>query len=290
MLPFRPIKEDNQMVKLVYTLMLFLFIAGQAQAMTVSDPTSYTYYAQQIKHLTDQLANMQKQLDEAMKANETLTKSYEAITGTYDRVTGVYDDVMQTKAFLNDSYSTVMRQYEHYKALYEDLLGLDQGDLETVKELLEGVFGDPRTATPEVDRIRAEQEYQVRQQALKKAIEDSEDLLSSMSGRMEKIDILGAKIGKGKDMKESQALTNSILLEILIVLQEQLAMSMRFEQALALTNYSGVTDDSIEARATAIKTVIERKDVLDYELSNFREVGVTDITDIKSLMNKAIAK
>lgn len=278
------------MTKIICILLLVLWIPGTASAFTVSDPTSYIYMAEEVEKLTKQLESMQSQLDEAIKANETLTKSYEAITGTYDRVTGVYDDVLQTKAFLNDSYNTVMHQYGHYKDLYEDLSDPDQGDIETVKDLLENVFGDPRTSTSAEDRRRAEKEYQVRQQAFKKAIEDSESLLASMSGRIDKINTLGARIGKGKDTKESQALTNSILLEILIVLQEQLSMSMRFEQAMALSHYSGVTDESIEARATAIKTVVERKDVLDYELSNFREAGVSDITDIKSLMKKAIEK
>ena len=272
------------MANFVRALTIVLLIPCLASAFTVSDPTSHIYLSEQIKQLTSQLENMKAQLDEAVKANETLMKSYEAVTGTYDRVTGVYDDILSTKAFLNDSYSTVMAQYEHYKALYE---GLSEGDTETVKELLENVFDDPRTSTPEEDRKRAEQEYHVRQQAYKKAIEDSEELLGSMPERLEKINELGTKIGKGEDMKEAQALTNSLLLEILIVLQEQLAMSMRFQQAMALTEYSGVTAASIEARANAIKAVVERKDVLDYELSNFRKAGVTDITDIKALMKKA---
>ena len=275
------------MSKALCSLMIVLWIPGVAAALGVSDATTHIYLSEQVSQLTEQLEVMQAQLQEAMNANETLTKSYEAVTGSYERVTGVYDDVMKTKAFLNDSYSTVMRQFKHYMALYEDLSDPDKGDLETVKGLLEGVFGDPRTSTPEEDRKRAEQEYQVRQEAYKKAIEDSEDILGSMGERMEKIEALGGKVGKGKDLKESQALTNSLLLEILIVLQEQLAMSMRFQQAMALSEYSGVTEESIAARATAIKAVVERKDVLDYELSNFRRAGIDDITDIKAIMKKA---
>lgn len=268
-------------------LILLLVAPCTASALGVSDATTHIYLSEQVSQLTEQLKVMQAQLQEAMNANETLTKSYEAVTGSYDRVTGVYDDVMRTKAFLNDSYNTVMRQFKHYMALYEDLSDPDKGDFETVKDLLEGVFDDPRTSTPEQNRKRAEQEYQVRQAAYKKAIEDSEEILGSMSDRMEKVQTLGGKIGKGKDLKESQALTNSLLLEILIVLQEQLSMSMRFQQAMALSEYSGVTEDSIAARASAIKAVVERKDVLDYELSNFRRAGIDDITDIKAIMKQA---
>ncbi|MEZ7197745.1 type IV secretion system protein [Pseudodesulfovibrio karagichevae] len=275
------------MNKALCSLMIVLWIPNVAAALGVSDATTHIYLSEQVSQLTEQLKVMQAQLQEAMNANETLTKSYEAVTGSYDRVTGVYDDVMKTKAFLNDSYNTVMRQFKHYMALYEDLSDPDKGDFETVKELLEGVFDDPRTSTPEQNRKRAEQEYQVRQAAYKKAIEDSEDILGSMSDRMEKVQTLGGKIGKGKDLKESQALTNSLLLEILIVLQEQLSMSMRFQQAMALSEYSGVTEDSIAARASAIKAVVERKDVLDYELSNFRRAGIDDITDIKAIMKQA---
>lgn len=226
------------MNKALCSLMIVLWIPNVAAALGVSDATTHIYLSEQVSQLTEQLKVMQAQLQEAMNANETLTKSYEAVTGSYDRVTGVYDDVMKTKAFLNDSYNTVMRQFKHYMALYEDLSDPDKGDFETVKELLEGVFDDPRTSTPEQNRKRAEQEYQVRQAAYKKAIEDSEDILGSMSDRMEKVQTLGGKIGKGKDLKESQALTNSLLLEILIVLQEQLSMSMRFQQAMALSEYS----------------------------------------------------
>ncbi len=230
---------------------------------------------------------MQSQLNEAIKANETLTKSYEAATGTYDHVSGIYDDIMQTKAFLNDSYYTVVDQYRHYKGVYDDLRSPGKKDFETMKELLEGVFGDPRTATPEQDRRRVEREYQIRQQALKKAIEVGEETLATMPDRVKKLNSLAGKIGKTSGVKEAQALTNSILLEILTVLEEQLAISLRFQQAMSLQAYSGITDESIAKRAKLLRNVLQRKDVLGYELNNLHKIGVTDITDIKEVVGKA---
>ena len=275
-------------VILLSSLALLLLLPGQARALGVSDATTHIYLSEQVKQLTDQFQLMQAQLDEALKANETLTKSYEAITGTYGRVTGVYDDVMSTKAFLNDSYNTVMGQYEHFMDLYEDISDPNKGDMETIKDLLEGVFKDPRLSTPKEDRKRAEQEYQLLQEALKKAIGDSEDVLASMPDRMAKINELGGKVGKGEDMKESQALTNSILIEILTVLQEQLAMSTRFQQAMGLSHYSGVTEKGIQARAEAMKKILTNQDLIAHETKILETYGVSVDGSLKEMINNLI--
>lgn len=277
---------------LVPTLLLGCIVLfsseSSAGGMAVFDGTAHVYASEQLKQLTEQVESLQSQLDEAIKANETLTKSYEAVTGTYSKVKGVYDDVMKTKAFLNDSYNTVMNQYDHYKGLYDDLSDPDQGDIETVKDLLEGYFGDPRIMTPEQRRKQAAKSYQVQQEALKKAIEDGEDTLATMPERAQKLSDLANKIGKTIDTKDAQALTNSLLLEILGVLQEQLALSLRYQQAMALQNYSGVTEEGIEARAVALKKVLQRKDVIGKELEYLRQSGMSDMTDIKFLIRNIL--
>ena len=267
---------------LLSSLLALFLLASNSLAWTVADPTSHIYLSEQIKQLTSQLENMKAQLDEAVKANDTLMKSYESVSGTYDRVTGVYDDITSTKAFLKDSYNTVMNQYQHYKDLYGDLAA---GDIETIKDLLEGIYSDPRTATSEEDRERAEKEYQVQQEAIKKAIDDSESVLESMSDRMSKIQDLGNKIGKSKGTKEAQALTNSLLLEILIVLQEQLAMSTRYQQAMALTNYSGVTEEGIQARAEAMKKIITNEELIAHETKILETLGVNNDASLKDKFN-----
>ncbi|MBC17065.1 MAG: hypothetical protein CL942_08440 [Desulfovibrio sp.] len=269
----------------ILLILLVLYLPHSVYALGVSDPTSHIYLAEQVSQLTEQLEQMEAQLNEAVKANETLTKSYEAVTSTYTKFNGVYDDIMKTKAFLNDSYNTVLNQYGHYKDLYEELADPDKGDIETIKGLLEGVFSDPRTMSSEERRKQAEQAYQVQQEALKKAIEDGEHTLNTMPERAEKLKELGTKVGKTADTKESQALTNTLLLEILEVLQEQLALTLRFQQAMALQSYSGITEDSIKIRADALKHVVLRKDVIGKELANLRQAGMTDMTDIKSLIH-----
>jgi basic membrane lipoprotein Med (substrate-binding protein (PBP1-ABC) superfamily) len=72
---------------------------------------------------------------------------------------------------------------------------------------------------------------------------DNEKRLEGIGDRMDKIKDLADEIDSTKNIKESQDLTNRLLVEILLTLNEQLLTATNFYEAQAMMLYSGEQSD-----------------------------------------------
>lgn len=262
-------------MKTVLLLLLVLALPCTASALGVSDATTHVYLSEQVKQLTEQLEKAQRQIEEAIKANEILTKTYEDSTAAYDRSKGVYEDIMETRRFLYNEYSSLMGQYRKFKGLYEDLKDADAGDLESFEDLLNSFYGDSRLQSPEERAAQRDKQYDLIQGALKKSLEDGEQIIAALPEQTEKAAELSKEIGQTASPKDEQALTNRFLSEILTVLQTQLALTTKYHQAMGLMHYTGVSEDSIKARQDALRNLRAKQAELTWRQKEIAKRGLT---------------
>lgn len=227
--------------------LLWAFSAGKANAMTVSDPGSYGYYVQQLQ-------KAQLQIKEQMKQFEVLTKSYsmlqeqfkelqdikDQVKGYYDQGKSFVDKIQNIKSQLEAIPSSVVGRGKELASLIDDI-----GEFTEAADMLDGIFGDPRSPDYNPWQTLAPK-YQLRQQGLKDTIEKSEKLLAGMKDRFAALEDLTNKIDSTENIKEAQDLTNVFLAQIISILSEQLALTAQIGEAQALMNFSGVKDDELK--------------------------------------------
>lgn len=138
------------------------------------------------------------------------------------------------------------------------------------KASLDAFFPDPRT-TP-AHKTDLDRKYYARQSAVRDSIVSADGLLKNMPKNFENIDTLSERIDKTQNIKESQDLTNRLLVEMLKTLNQLLTIDARLTQAMGLMNYKGVSEESTEQRLAKLE---EAKNQLQ-----------TEDTFIKTLRNK----
>ena len=232
----------------VCTILVIVLVLspGRAAAMTVSDPGSYGYYVQQLQKAQLQIAEQMKQFEVLTKSYSMLQEQFKELQNIKDQVKGYYD---QGKAFV-DKIKSIKNQIEAIPSSVigrgKELAGLieDIGDFTDAADMLDAVFGDPRSADYNPWQSLAPK-YQLRQQGLKDTIEKSEKLLGGMKDRFAALEDLTGKIDSTENIKEAQDLTNVFLAQIISILSEQLALTAQIGEAQALLNFSGVKDDEL---------------------------------------------
>lgn len=93
----------------------------------------------------------------------------------------------------------------------------------------------------------ADAKYQYQQEALKNVVATSQATLGSVDDRMKNIADLAAQVNQTTNQKDAQDLTNSLLVEVLKTLTDMLAIAAQANQAVALLNYTGATDQTLLA-------------------------------------------
>lgn len=177
------------------------------------------------------------------------------------------------KGFLDETYTSILGRYNEVNALYQDLSDSDKA-LDTIKALLDDTFMDPRITDPMELRKLIDRQFDLRQLGWKNIAEKADELIKSMGDRMEKVEELSGQIDEAENIKEAQDLTNRFLAEILLVLQEQLAMSTQYQQAMVTDKYRGVTEDSIKARQTKLKDLEVKRSESRWERKELERLGL----------------
>ena len=214
--------------------------------MTVSDPGSYGYYVQQLQKAQLQIAEQAKQFEVLTKSYSMLQEQFKELQNIKDQVKGYYD---QGKAFVS-KIKSIKSQMEAIPSSVvgrgKEIMGLIDaiGDFTEATDMLDAVFGDPRSADYNPWQSLAPK-YQLRQQGLKDTIEKSEKLLAGMKDRFAALEDLTNRIDSTENIKEAQDLTNVFLAQIISILSEQLALTAQIGEAQALLNFSGVKDDEL---------------------------------------------
>lgn len=233
----------------ILVITVALFLCGKiSYAMTVSDPTSYTYYAQQLQQMTKQMGELQKQVQKQIETINELKTVQAQMKGAYNTATGVLSNISRLKSIAEKTPSTIKQQGDKWHDVLTDGSGMvNPGDY------LEKVFADPRTARNDGSLYtRLDKIYGTRQAALRTSIEESDKLLQGIAARYQRIADLAARIDATENIKAAQDLTNAILVELLTAFTDFMALDARFKEARSMFDYSGITDDAQSKQLDAL--------------------------------------
>lgn len=242
----------------------------QAYSMTVSDPTSYTYYVEQIKKSQEQVEHAMSQINELQNVVNMTADVRDQLVNAYDQAKGVLQEFERAKKDLSSrpmsladyisDYLPADQKLDEYKDEYGKILP---------EKVLDEVFKDPRSKgfnmQEEYSKIRA-----ARQDALKKAIVEAENYHQSLDSRLNTIDGFLKRIDdaeKNENLKASQDLTASILTEVLIAIREIQSLLARYISASSMLQYTGHNSEISKAKMRADnkpnKTLVKFKKELE---------------------------
>lgn len=254
------------------TVMLYSMSAHAG--MVVTDPTSYTYYVEELKKMATQVEQGAKQVETLGGVLTTANDINNKMMGHYNRAAGLVKRIDRLqKVLTRDTHGDMFERLKQIgdagrgtggvlrgtasEAKYagQDYAALTGEDLfADTRKVLDMNFGDPRDRTDPMAKYRtADAKYQVQQEALKNVVATSQATLGGMADRMATINDLANQVDQTANMKDAQDLTNSLLVEVLKTLTDMLAVAAQANQAAALFNYSGATE----------KTMAERQKVLN---------------------------
>jgi hypothetical protein len=216
---------------LFLALSLLGFAPWTAAQWVTTDPTSYTYFVEQIKQAAETLKSAQQTVD-------GIKGVHNQVTGIYNRAKGVVGDLKKAESVWRDVDGVLTRRGAGQ--------GMPRGDggFVDIDKVINGTYGDPRTRGMQ----GADGRHEVQQQALKGVIVDSEKLLAGVADRLAKVGELAGQIDTTQNIKDSADLGNRIAIEILKTLVDMLAIAAKSHQAQSLFNYSGVTDAGTQER------------------------------------------
>lgn len=243
-------------MKKIFALVVagFLVVPPQAFAFwgvgdITSDPTSYTYFVQQIKEAQLQLKEAQKQVDTLGGIKTTAEQTQRAVTGNYNRAMGLVSDLQRLQKKLEATPTTIQGSAKKWLALGDAGLEIGEDGFYAVGKVLDTTWIDPRDLKKNAERLKKlDQVYQVKQASLRGNIEASDEILRTMPERMKKIADLVDQIDHTDGLKDAQDLTNRFLAEILKVLAEMSAIAARVGESYALMNYQGASDQVLQQR------------------------------------------
>lgn len=280
-------------VKCFYTASLGLvLLIGPAHAgMVVTDPTSYSYYVEQLKKQAEQIEAATKQVETLGGVLDTANNIESKMMGHYNRAANIISRVDKLQKVLNrDTDGNVFAKLKqigdagratggvlrgtagevNYAGRdYKDLTGDDL--FADTQKVLDWNFGDPRDKSDPMAQYRTmDGKYQAQQGALKSVIANSEQTLGGIKDRIGVIKDLAQQANATANMKDAQDMTNAILIQILHTLTDFLAIAAQANQANALFNFSGATDQTMADRQKVLsgigKTVKESQ--LELELKS----------------------
>lgn len=255
-----------------FIVAFFLISTGTpVRAMTVSDPTSYTYYVEEIEKSVEQIEKMSENITEVQNVVAQTKEVVGQLKGYTGMAKGWLKDFQEVAKDFKDQPLSILDYISKYlpkdKSLkdYED----ERGSID-VEKVLNEAFIDPRT--PGFDPLEEENKRRAMiQEALKNTIVEAGDSLNKMPERLQTIEDLGALLDsskKNESLKASQDLTATILLEILTTLREMQNTINRFAHASSLTLYTGHDPDLSEKAILSEPAQSKSTQYLDMENDN----------------------
>lgn len=265
-----------------------------AAALVVSDPTSYSYYVEQIKQQVEMIEKTAKQVETMGGVLTETQKIYSTATGHYNRAASLVNRMTRlSKAISSEPSGGIFGQAKKWGNVGRQVGGIGRGaagelghigkdsdkygrkladitgdDLYVdTKEMLDEVFTDPRTIENREDRTRSlSRRYQVQQGALKEVVARAERTLGGIGDRLKIVDELANMIDKTVNQKDAQDLTNRILVEVLAALIDMIQIAALANQAQALAQYQGASDAAMQQRQKALDGVRESATTLEDSL------------------------
>lgn len=233
------------MKKLLISLAVVGLLAQPAIAgMVVTDPSSYTYYVEQIAKLEKQFETMTKTLEKAEVTADKLTAMKKQLEGTYNRIAGLRERMTKRAERIGAMPDNWQSQVENISSDLSNNSGYlpDQHNMSEWQKLelaIDSSFCDPREEDCDL-WVSADRRYEVRQRILKSSLKRSTVMLAGLQGRMKELSTLFQEVGKGSQRDEMN-LTNRLLSELLIGQQQVIALLAQIGQANAIAEYQGST-------------------------------------------------
>ena len=269
-------KNNENVRNLAVSLLILACLASPSWAgMAVSDTTSHLYLSKNLEEAVQQLETAMKQLELVQQSTDTIKKTYQEATAQYGRAKGLYDEIMRVKKFYDTTKRSMMGRYQKIKKFYELSENDPQKAIEGFVELIDDGFKDPRTTDPEEWKRILDKQFDFRQLALKEVIERGEESIEEMQRRLERVQELANQVDETVNPKDAQDLTNRLLSEILLVLQEQMAMNLQYQQTMAALKYKGVTENSIKKRQERLQALKANRERTRWEDEELESMGVT---------------
>lgn len=220
----------NVTAALFFVLSVF---SATAFAMVVSDPTSYTYYVEQLKAMEKQMQSMEKTFAMAEKTHNRLADGdIKSVVEVKDALSGNYNRAAEIQMELTE-YNT--RVGNPAPAVGEK----DSMQWEGEKYLKER-FKAPGEAGSTQGNRRASQE--ARDFTYQQAITAASVSLESLKDRIRVQKELASQIDKTENLKDATDLSNRMLLELLTIQTEMLAAINYMSAAVAVSEYQGTNN------------------------------------------------
>lgn len=205
--------------------------------MAVTDPTSYTYYMQQLKEAQNQLSKLSEQITLAEETKKQVTDMAADVTGVYNRAKGIKDDLDRVKG--------IAKNPRRVFSDAERILDLAENPEQVFKEVdmnLDNIFVD--LSDPDINpwMVQRKKQNEV-QKIFKDAMRNSEIELASMPARMEAIEKLAAQIDSTENIKDSQDLTNRLITELIIGQERMITILSQLAQAEVAAQFMGYDEE-----------------------------------------------
>lgn len=245
--------QKSLLKSVAFALACALALAPSAAAgLIVSDPTSYGYYGQQIQQMVEQINQLKAMKDGTFGRLEEINKQ---VSGQFEGLKGVYDELNQAQKDIQGIYGSVAgirppTTLQEAAKKWSTLKDASKGSVGSGK-VLDETFKDPRAGGKD-DIKYLNRQYDMRQNALKAAIQTAEELMQGVPARLQGVEKLLEAGQKAKNTAEKLDITNAILAELLRVTTVYLSTLIQFDQAKALMQYTGVDPKAMQARESVL--------------------------------------
>lgn len=215
-----------------------LIVPTSSYAIIVSDPTSYSYYVQQLKKSVEQINMAKTSLDQAQHLNQSFDGYMRDLRTNFDFVGNI-----------KNSLSAELGSFENYKRSLSSsqLKSLDfsrQYDLKSLRDIidtnLDGIYVDPTDPEYSASEIKKYRTIE-RQRLLKQGLIKTEEKLALLEQKYKNLEKLAEKAPQTTTPKEAADLSNAILLEILSAMHsliDVISTLGQAEMAAGFINYS----------------------------------------------------
>ncbi len=237
-----------------FTMAFVLFCLASTSSFgfgdVVTDPGSYTYYADQLKQAYEQYETLQEQLSEAKEHYDLQKEKIEDLKKDYYRIKGSIEWLQSTREQMQNDPSSI----------FESVLGFSPtGEIKELKTLFSDTYSAQLYANPQAmqawlrsdrkdihktakyNQLKRERQKLIPKLKAKRlaqktikinAIKDVSPNKSEIKGhkllRFEMQEQLANAAKDAENLKDGQQVTNAILLQILDSLNKQLSLQAQF--------------------------------------------------------------
>ncbi len=227
-------------IKILLNIIILLILSNISFALVVSDPTSYSYYVNQIKKMQEQIKTATEQAKDVKEIYNTNNETLNQLRGIYNAGKTAISEFSEQIEAAKQIKSAV----EKYRKKAQD------GDVDFIdaQEIMRDIFVDARK-NPESVFENAERRYEFEQTAIEGVITDADGILNAMPARFDVVQELLLQSAQTQNIKEAMDLNNRISVEILQVLLETLAFSAKVGQAENILKFQGIDEVTTAERA-----------------------------------------